>query len=147
MPKIKVSDLQVYDMIDLEGDQYADPMKDHPEYEFSYSGVIETEIESSTVTIVHFNNASVGFPPDYKLEWGGSSSSLGRQTMRDAMDKVALKKFTDNELDSLAYKVKEALDSQFGTDSNDSPFKADDLNDLMLGYLTENGWELVPPSR
>lgn len=54
-------------MVDLEGDRYADPNSDHPEFEFEYQPVQSIEWETTTCIVIHFDNFSCGFPPNHLL--------------------------------------------------------------------------------
>lgn len=65
-----VENLQAGDIVDLEGDQYADtPSNDLAvSFEFEYAEVDEVEREGSTV-VVHFTNStSVGFPEGHRVK-------------------------------------------------------------------------------
>ena len=71
MIQIQARDLRVGDMVDLEGDKYADLLRNHPAFESELQEVcsIEREIgawgECFAVGFEGFD--VVGFPPDHKL--------------------------------------------------------------------------------
>jgi hypothetical protein len=66
---VKVKDLRERDYVDLEGDPYADPQSDKPEYEFEYAIVAGIERETPTCVRVDFETGnSVGFPPDHEVD-------------------------------------------------------------------------------
>jgi hypothetical protein len=67
MEKIKVSDLQVGDMVDLQGDRFADPMHSHIEYECEYAMVQDLERETPECICVYFDSNAVGFPLNHEL--------------------------------------------------------------------------------
>lgn len=60
--KKRVDELQPGDMLDLEGDFYADNGH-HPEFEFMYQPVWDVERETPDCLVVHCDNFSCGFPP------------------------------------------------------------------------------------
>jgi hypothetical protein len=63
----KVSDLKEGDLVDLQGDKFADP-NENPTFESEYQIVESIEIESAGCIAVHFTGFdTVGFPPDHKL--------------------------------------------------------------------------------
>lgn len=64
---VKVSALREGMMVDLEGDQYADPKHDHPEYEYEYCVVDQITQESPGVILVEFRNSACGFPPEHMV--------------------------------------------------------------------------------
>lgn len=65
MQQKKVSDLVAGDLVDLEGDPYAD---EDPTWEFEYGEVEDTERETDDCVRVDFaNGGSIGFPPDHLL--------------------------------------------------------------------------------
>lgn len=68
MPKKKVADLREGDLVDLEGDPFADPKRNKPEYQFEYATVVEYELESPDCMCIYFESTSVGFPPDHMVE-------------------------------------------------------------------------------
>lgn len=76
-----VSDLRPGDRVDLCGDIFADPEitsdegSTHPEFEFEFSIVLATEIESPECTRVDFEDGfSCGFPPDHWVEVDGEQT-------------------------------------------------------------------------
>lgn len=62
-----VSDIKVGDLLDLQGDTFADN-GNHPEFEFEYQPVYEIEKESADCIVLHCDNFSCGFPPNYFIE-------------------------------------------------------------------------------
>lgn len=68
MKQIRVSDLRVGDIVDLEGDAYADPRSDHIELQCELHTVCEIDYETPECTVVYFENyCGVGFPPSHTL--------------------------------------------------------------------------------
>lgn len=63
----RISELQPGDLVNLEGDHYADN-GEHPEFEFEYAEVGEIELETPTCTVIHFDKISCGFPPNHVVE-------------------------------------------------------------------------------
>lgn len=64
----KISELKPGDAVDLEGDKYADPERDHPAYEYEYQIVFEIERETADCIRVDFDGESVGFPVDHVVK-------------------------------------------------------------------------------
>lgn len=64
----QIKDLEEYDLLDLEGDEYADPDGDTPILEFELAVVIDTERETADCIRVDTNHGSFGFPPDHEVE-------------------------------------------------------------------------------
>lgn len=62
-----VADLQEGDLVDLEGDPYADPRRDHPEFEFEYQEVLTVEQETPECVAVGFDFDVIGFPTNHVL--------------------------------------------------------------------------------
>lgn len=65
--KKKISELEPGDLVDLQGDRYADN-GNHPEFEFEYCEVGELVVENTNCVLVHFDKISCGFPPDHFVE-------------------------------------------------------------------------------
>lgn len=66
--KIKVKDLKPGMRLDLEGDEYADPERDHVDYEFEYMVVAEIILETADCVVLELEDGhSVGFPPDHEV--------------------------------------------------------------------------------
>jgi len=66
MTPTQIRHIKAGDMIDLEGDIFADPDHDNASYEMEYCTVESVEQETPGCYVVHFNNnPSVGFPPDH----------------------------------------------------------------------------------
>ena len=64
----KVTELREGDHVDLQGDRYADPDAEHPEYEFDYAVVDTLQWEGPGCLVVHFESTdSVGFPPTHNV--------------------------------------------------------------------------------
>lgn len=75
---VAVSDLAVGNMVDLEGDVFADPTGDNICFEISYAEVLGVESETPTCVRVDFDILSVGFPPHHLLRvWGHNSKPAG----------------------------------------------------------------------
>jgi hypothetical protein len=68
--KKRVDELIPGDLVELLGDKYADPDRDHPGYELEWAHVLKVEAEAPDVSRVDFvDGESVGFPPEHKLPW------------------------------------------------------------------------------
>ena len=65
--KKRAADLQPGDLVDLEGDNFADN-GEHPEFEFELQEVAELDRETPGCLAVYFSNFACGFPPDHLLE-------------------------------------------------------------------------------
>lgn len=66
---VAVEDILEGAMVDLEGDQYADPNSDNPLYPYEYVKVIGNERETEECFRLDFSDgASVGFPINYQLK-------------------------------------------------------------------------------
>jgi hypothetical protein len=68
---MRVDEIRVSDMVDLEGDRYADPHAGTPDssWQFEYGAVVDIERETPTCIRLDFHNSeSVGFPPDHVLK-------------------------------------------------------------------------------
>jgi hypothetical protein len=62
-------DLEDGDLVDLEGDEYADPNRDHIEFECEYQVVCFHELETKDCVAIGFEGFDiVGFPPCHMLE-------------------------------------------------------------------------------
>lgn len=60
----RVDQLKVGMLVDLEGDEVADPNDDHDEFEFEYQTVDQVEQETPNCIRVDFRSGfSCGFPP------------------------------------------------------------------------------------
>lgn len=67
--KTKVADIREGDLIDLEGDEYADPWKrDLFTFEFARVDEIEDERPAHSCIVLHTTQGSFGFPPDHQVE-------------------------------------------------------------------------------
>lgn len=66
--KRKISELEVGDLVDLEGDQFADPKHDNFLFECEYQVVAEIETETPDCTVVYFDGGAFGFPPQHIVE-------------------------------------------------------------------------------
>jgi hypothetical protein len=65
---VKAKDLKAGDLVDLEGDAYADPNHDNWRYSIEHGEVETVEWETQECVAVYFTNGSVvGFPPDHEL--------------------------------------------------------------------------------
>lgn len=64
-----VSDLLPGDLVDLEGDKFADPKRDHIQFQTEYVVVDTVERETPACTAVYFEGFDcVGFPADYRVK-------------------------------------------------------------------------------
>jgi hypothetical protein len=63
---VPARDVREGDMIDLEGDPFADDGQ-HPEHEFEFAIVEGSELETPECIRIDFDSTSVGFPPDHML--------------------------------------------------------------------------------
>lgn len=64
----RIDELRVGDMVDLEGDRFADPTRDKPCLEFEYQTICEINRETPTCIAVGFEGFDiVGFPPDHTV--------------------------------------------------------------------------------
>jgi LmbE family N-acetylglucosaminyl deacetylase len=69
--KKRIDELQIGDLVDLEGDSFADPDRDPAKgFEFQYAKVEEIDRETPDCVVVWFDNDVVGFPPDHMVEIG-----------------------------------------------------------------------------
>jgi hypothetical protein len=59
--------LEPGDLVDLEDDPYADPKRDHVEYQFKLATVYQAEYEAPDCVVVDFDATTVGFPPDHRV--------------------------------------------------------------------------------
>lgn len=66
--KVKVKHLKVGDMVDLEGDVFADPDHDHVSLEFELATVEGIDQETAHCIVIYFNGIAVGFPPDHEVD-------------------------------------------------------------------------------
>lgn len=66
MDYIRAKDLQVGDMVDLEGDEYADPNNDDM-FTYEFETVERVEVETPECVCVYFGFDAVGFPTDHNL--------------------------------------------------------------------------------
>jgi hypothetical protein len=73
---IRARDLRPGDLLDLEGDPYADPRGDSLSadgehfygFEYELAEVVEpVEFETPTCVVVHTDMVSCGFPPDHEI--------------------------------------------------------------------------------
>lgn len=70
--KRKVKDLTPGDMIDLQGDKYADPNRTNVTYEFEYALVGERQYEGDECLVLYIEGVdAIGFPPDHEVPWHG----------------------------------------------------------------------------
>lgn len=68
MLMLRADQVKSGDMVDLEGDSYADLHKDHTWYPYELALVIDTDQETDTCVCIYFEGATVGFPPDHILK-------------------------------------------------------------------------------
>lgn len=69
MPYQKITAEEVHegDLIDLEGDPYADQERDKPCLQYEYAKVLEVRRETEDCVCVYFDNLTVGFPIRHEL--------------------------------------------------------------------------------
>lgn len=66
--KVKVKDLKPGMRVNVYGDPFADPDKNHPADEFQLRVVAGIELETPACVRVDFEeDPSVGFPPDHEI--------------------------------------------------------------------------------
>lgn len=66
--RMRADCVQVGAMVDLEGDKYADPKRDHPGLACEYQTVVSVEIETDSCVAIGFEGFDVvGFPRDHLL--------------------------------------------------------------------------------
>lgn len=68
MRLIKVSEVKVGDMLDLEGDPHADPGRDNIMLEHELATVLEIDHEGTGCTVLYCDGISCGFPPDHMVK-------------------------------------------------------------------------------
>lgn len=69
MLTLRVEELQEGDLVDLEGDQYADPKRAHIAFEFELQEVASIERETPDCIAVAFEAFDiVGFPPGHRVK-------------------------------------------------------------------------------
>lgn len=66
--KKRAIDLTPGDLVDLEGDQFADPEKDHPLYQYEFQEVMDVDVETSECVCIYFTGVTCGFPHNHELE-------------------------------------------------------------------------------
>ena len=63
---IQVRQLRIGDLVDLEGDGFADPQRKHTQFESELAEVVAIENETPGCIAVSFEGFdTVGFPPDH----------------------------------------------------------------------------------
>jgi len=65
-------ELEIGDLIDLEGDTYFDPDSDNVTYEFEYAEVFELEHNAYEVKVVLADETTMHVPADHTFEYGGN---------------------------------------------------------------------------
>jgi hypothetical protein len=63
-----IHNLQPGDMVDLEGDQFADPNNSNQFLEYEYTTVESMVEETSECTVIYFEGMTVGFPPNHIVQ-------------------------------------------------------------------------------
>lgn len=63
----RADSLEPGDMVDLEGDKYADPDREHPWLEYELATVVEVVRETPECVCVYFEGLAVGFPVAHVL--------------------------------------------------------------------------------
>ncbi len=77
--RVKAKNLLSGDLIDLAGDNYADPDNGDAEFEFEYVVVSHVERETPDCVLVSFENGrSFGFPTNCRFQVFGRDNALGR---------------------------------------------------------------------
>lgn len=67
--EVAAKDVKEGDLVDLEGDTYADPDRDHPAFESEFQTVMEVEHETPECVAIGFDGFDVvGFPVDHVLK-------------------------------------------------------------------------------
>lgn len=65
-PTKEARDLIIGDLVDLEGDPYADPDRDNPSMKYEYAHVAARRWEGRACVVVTFEGIDeIGFPPDH----------------------------------------------------------------------------------
>lgn len=68
MRLVEVRDLHPGDLIDLEGDEYADPDRSRCAFQFEYAEVAEVIVETVDCIAVGIEGVDLfGFPPDHRV--------------------------------------------------------------------------------
>lgn len=70
-PLKTIAELVPGDMVDLQGDRFADPKNNYPPFEFEYSTVMEIDRETPTCIAIYFDGFACGFPPDHQVKFAG----------------------------------------------------------------------------
>ena len=60
-----VKDLKENDLIDLEGDEIADPYRGEIGLQYEYARVLDMEWEGTGCVVVETSQGTYGFPPDH----------------------------------------------------------------------------------
>ena len=63
----RARDLKEGDLVDLEGDGFADPDKENEAFVYGFQRVEGSELETPECLRIDFEGVSVGFPPDHWL--------------------------------------------------------------------------------
>ena len=67
--KKRIKDLQIGDLVDLEGDPYADPQRDNHWFQCEYLMVNDVDHETPDCTAIWFEGWDCcGFPPSHEVE-------------------------------------------------------------------------------
>lgn len=70
--QITVAELKPGDMLDLEGDEYADPARDSRFFDCEYGLVGAVVVETPTCTLVYIDGVDAfGMPPDHVVQLTG----------------------------------------------------------------------------
>lgn len=76
--RIKVSELAPGNLVDLEGDKYADPRHEHVMLQSQYVEVVSIEQETPHCVAVGFEGFDVvGFPPDHMVPVSEDMGDMG----------------------------------------------------------------------
>ncbi len=73
-PRVEVRNIRVGQRVDLDGDDFADPEGDRPEFVYEFAAVYEIEHEphdTDPCIVLHTSLGSFGFPPDHLVAIDG----------------------------------------------------------------------------
>lgn len=68
---IRICDLRPGDLVDLQGDKFADPNGTNPRFDCEYACVHEIKKETIACICVYFDGCAFGFPPNHIVKVGG----------------------------------------------------------------------------
>lgn len=73
---LPASDVRAGQLVDLEGDEFADPLLDHRRYYWELIEVMDVERESPDCVRIDFDGESVGFPTNHLLKVVAQSGTV-----------------------------------------------------------------------